>query len=124
MRLSRRYRSQTLIAHVLLALAVFLALPVEKPALWVMDVWGEVHVPTLLWPAVLGAVGGGLLLTRDPRRAMVLMMVAFVLLATVGGAAWLSQGWNGLTVTAGVLLLHAAWTAIDLKTLAQHRGEP
>lgn len=119
-RLTRRYRSQTLIAQVLLALGLFMALPVEKPALWVMDVWGDVHVPLLLWPVIFWSVGGGLLLTHRPHVAQRLMMVAFVLLGTIAGAAYLSQGWNGFTVTTAVLMLHAAWTSIDLKAVAEH----
>lgn len=117
--LTRRYRSQTLIAHVLITLAVFMALPVEKPALWLMDMWGDVHVPMFLWPAVFGSTGAGLLLTRSPRLAMGLMVAAFTLLGTVAGAAYLTQGANALTVVSAMLMLHAVWTAIDLKAVAR-----
>lgn len=120
-RLTRRYRSQTLIAHELLALGLFMGLPVEKPALWVMDVWGDVHVPILFWPVILWGVALGLLLTRSPAVAQRLMMTAFVLLGTVAGAAWLSQGANGFTVMSLVLMLHAAWTSVDLKGLAEYK---
>ena len=118
-KLRRRYRSQTLIAQVLLALGIWMGLPFPKPVLWVLEIWGDLQLPTVLWAALFAGAGVALLLVRRAQYAMHLMMLSFVLLATVGGAAYLAQGMNGLTIVAGVLMLHSAWTAIDLKTISQ-----
>lgn len=120
-RLPRRYRTQVLTGQILLCLAVFMAWPVAKPSLWVLEGWGGLHVSPFLWSAAFGLVGTLLLLTHRPKWAMVGMLLAFPLLATVAAAAYLTLGPNVMTVAAGPLLLHCAWTAIDLK--ARWRGQ-
>lgn len=116
----RRFRTQVQAAHVLIALAVFMALPLSKPGLWVLEVWGDFRVPPFLWTLIFGAVGLLLLRTHKPRPAQYGMMIAAVLFWTIAAAAWLSLGWNGMTIMAAVKGLHCVWTAIDLKALAEH----
>ncbi|GGL20408.1 hypothetical protein [Deinococcus radiotolerans] len=65
-------------------------------------------------------IGTLLLCSHSPKWAMVGMLLAFPLLATVA-AAYLTLGPNVMTVIAIPLLLHCAWTAIDLK--ARWRGQ-
>ena len=119
-RLPRRYRTQVLTGQILVCLAVFMAWPVPKPSLWILEGWGGLHLSSLLWAFLMGGVGLLLLLAQSPRWAMVGMMLAFPLLTTVAAAAYLTWGPNVMTVAAGPLLLHCAWTAIDLK--ARWRG--
>lgn len=118
----RRYRTQVQAGQLLLLLGLFLALPVPKPTLWVLEVWGGLQLPGWLWPLLFVSVGSLLLWTRNPRHGQYGMMAAAVLLWTIAGANYLTLGWNANTLFAGLSGLHAVWTAIDLKALA--RQEP
>lgn len=120
-RLPRRYRTQVLIGQILVVLAVFTAWPVQKPSLWILEGWGGLHLSPFILASLFGAVGTLLLCTHSPKWAMVGMLLAFPLIATVAAAAYLTLGPNVMTVSAVPLLLHCAWTAIDLK--ARWRGQ-
>ena len=120
----RRYRTQLQVGQILLLLGVFLALPVPKPTLWILEVWGGLQLPGWLWPLIFAATGGFLLWTRHPRHAQYGMMLAAVLLWTIAGANYLTLGLNANTLFAGLTGLHAVWTAIDLRARAdwEQRG--
>lgn len=115
----RRLRTQVQAGQSLLALALLLSLPMAHPLLWPLQIWGEFSVPVFVWPLVFLAVSLTLLRTRRVRTAMLGMMGAALLLLIVAAAAYLSVGWNALTILAGVKMLHCIWTAIDLKELTR-----
>lgn len=115
----RPYRTQVLLGHVLLALAVYLAVPVEKASLWPLEIWGGLHIPVWVWPVLLGGTGLPLARTRKPLVGMLLCQLSVIWLATVGLAAYLATGWNPVTVLCAVLALHAQWTSVDLKAVFQ-----
>lgn len=111
------YRSQLLLGHVLIFLALFMALPYPKPSLWLLEDWGGFKVPHLVWLAVFGLTGLGLSRCHQVALSLLFMCLAFIELVTVGAAAYMTQGSNALTVVVGVLALHAGWTANDLHGL-------
>lgn len=120
MKLPNRYITQTIAGHILLALAIFMALPVSKPGLWVLEIWGEMNVPTYLWVGLFAANAAVLLLTRRARLAQYAMMFAAVFLVTVAGAGYLSLGWNFGSILAAVLALHCVGGAKELKARADY----
>lgn len=115
----RRLRTQVQTGQTMLVLAVFMALPVAKPTLWILEIWGNLSLPAWLWPGIFAAVGALLLLTRRSRIGMAGMLVAAVLYWTIAGASYLTIGWNAFAVVSAIAGLHAVWTAIDLKARAR-----
>ncbi|GAA5513666.1 hypothetical protein Dcar01_02410 [Deinococcus carri] len=103
------------IAHILLLLAVFLLAPVSKPSLWLLDEWGDFRLPFFLWPGLLLLTGLSLLRAHGPRRLRRWLFAAFVILVTFAAAAYLAQGWNGLTCIAVGLAYHCGRTSLDAK---------
>ncbi|MCD0158657.1 hypothetical protein [Deinococcus sp. 6GRE01] len=118
----RPYRTQVLLGHALLALAAYLAVPVEKASLWPLEIWGGLHIPVWVWPALLGVTGFPLARTRRARVGMLLCQLSVIWLVTVALAAYLAAGWNPVTVLCAVLALHAQWTSVDLKAVAAGSG--
>ncbi|MFC4639807.1 hypothetical protein [Deinococcus hohokamensis] len=119
----RQFRTQVQVGHLLLGLAIFLALPVPKPSLWPLEIWGEFQVPGFVWPAIFAGVALVLLRTRRSRLAMLGMMAAAVLFVTVAVASYLGIGPNALTLVAGISALHCTWTARDLKGVRGSHGD-
>ncbi|MBZ9712172.1 hypothetical protein [Deinococcus multiflagellatus] len=113
--LTCRYRDQMLIGRALAALALFMALPVARPSLWVLETWGGWQVSALIWAALFGGTSVLLLTTKRPRWAMAGMMLAFVWLTTVAAAAALALGPNALTFLCLPLMWHCGSTAVALK---------
>lgn len=117
----RRLRSGLLLGHVLTMLAAYMALAQQRPYLWLMDDWGEIHVPPFVWPVILGGAGIVLSRTRRPGLGMLAAMAAFVLFVTMAAAAYLTTGANAVTAICSVLAFHSAWTATDFKTITKER---
>ncbi|MBZ9716152.1 hypothetical protein [Deinococcus multiflagellatus] len=112
-----RYRDQMLIGRVLLGLTAFMVLPLAKPMLWILETWGGLQVSPLVWAGLFGLTSVVLLRTRQPRWAMVGMMLAFIWLATVAAAAWLALGPNALSFTCFPLMWHCGSTSLALKVV-------
>lgn len=112
--LKRIYRSQLLIGHVLLVLGVFMLLDLPRPSLWLLEDWGGFEVSPHFWAGVFGVTGFSLVKGHRVTLAVVMMWLAAIELLTVAAAAYLGQGPNSLTIMAGVMALHAGWTAADL----------
>lgn len=107
------------IAHALIVLGVFLLVPVAKPILWLLDEWGGFRLPFFIWPAVFLVTGFTLLRTERPRLLRRALFAAFLILTTVAAAAYLTQGWNSLTLITVVLAYHCGRANLDLKVYEQ-----
>lgn len=115
----RRTRFQTLVGQMLIGIALLIALPVAKPTLWPLEVWGGLHVWPFVWALAFLLTGLILCRTNQPRWATWAMRVAVVLLGTVAGAAYMALGINAFTVASGLLALHALGASNELRDAAR-----
>ena len=117
--MARGTRFQALIGQILMVLALLIALPVAKPTLWPLEVWGGLHVWPFVWAAAFFLTGLILTVCRRPRWTVHAMRLAVVLLGTVAGAAYMSLGTNAFTAVAAILTLHALGASTELRDAAR-----
>ena len=114
-RLERAFRMQVFTGNSLVAIAIYLFLPIPAPSLWLLDDWGGLELPPFTFPIIFIILGMILSMTRRVFLAMHGMMLAFVMVATIGAAAYLALGLNVVPVICLVWLWHIGQTVVDLK---------
>ncbi|WP_135230500.1 hypothetical protein [Deinococcus fonticola] len=112
-------RTQASAAHIMLALAIYMLLPIERPVLWVLEEWGsdgEVMVPGVAWAAVFAGIGLGILASKGRRSLATCTILAAVVIAIVAAAGVLTQGVSAKLPILAVLMLHIIGSARDAMT--------
>lgn len=113
---------RSVLALAFLLLAIFMALPVPKPFLWILDEFANAQVPTLVWPLLFAGGSISLFRARRPRSIRLALMGAFVLLGVVAGAAYLTQGLNSYSVMTLALMWGCMKLNLDIKDGYRSKG--
>lgn len=101
------FRTQVFLGRTLVLLGLYMASPVPKPSLWLLEDWGGLSLSPYLWAAVFGLTGAVMMRSRRVAVTLAAYSLCFVEMVTIMTASYLALDLNGLTVFA----LCAAWQA-------------
>lgn len=108
-------RTQSTTAYMLILLALWMVVPIDRPTLWILEEWGGLRVAAWIWALVFGVTGVGVIRSRSRRWQQVWLNLAFVLLCTVYAAVFATWGMSAPVLMALPLLISILGTARDVR---------